>query len=158
MPIQLLEEQDEVPLFYSDIMPLLVDNDPSVGEDAFAWLGSIVPLASDVVNGRFTFESLTVSTANRLHFPAYDKFLKEIDKYVKYLQKQTTPKGVELADDEFILHVEGTSGTQRVVRHIGGTSWPGLHLPTMLCTLKLRESSLMKTRSKLTLQRILTTA
>lgn len=80
MPIQLLEEQDEVPLFYSDIMPLLVDNDPSVGEDAFAWLGSIVPLASDVVNGRFTFESLTVSTANRLHFPAYDKFLKEIDK------------------------------------------------------------------------------
>lgn len=125
MPIQLLEEQDEVPLFYSDIMPLLVDNDPSVGEDAFAWLGSIVPLASDVVNGRFTFESLTVSSANRLHFPAYDKFLKEIDKYVKYLQKQTTPKGVELADDEFILHVEGTSGTQRVVRHIGGTSWPG---------------------------------
>ncbi len=37
-----------------------------------------------------------------------------------------TPKGVELADDEFILHVEGTASSQRVVRHIGATSWPGL--------------------------------
>ena len=37
-----------------------------------------------------------------------------------------TPKGVELADNEFILHVEGTASSQRVVRHIGATSWPGL--------------------------------
>lgn len=45
---------------------------------------------------------------------------------IKHLQKQSMPKGVELADDEFILYVEGTATTQRVVRHIGGTSWPGL--------------------------------
>ena len=45
---------------------------------------------------------------------------------MKNLQKQSKPKGVELADDEFILHVEGTASTQRVIRHIGGTSWPGL--------------------------------
>lgn len=44
---------------------------------------------------------------------------------IKHLQKQATPKGVELADDEFILHVEGTASSQRVVRHIGKTSWPG---------------------------------
>lgn len=44
---------------------------------------------------------------------------------IKYLQKQTPPNGVELADDEFILHVDGTAKTQRVVRHIGETSWPG---------------------------------
>lgn len=44
---------------------------------------------------------------------------------MKHLQKQATPKGVELADDEYILHVEGTATTQRVVRHIEGTSWPG---------------------------------
>ncbi|KAK2982110.1 hypothetical protein RJ640_023392 [Escallonia rubra] len=102
-----------------------VDQDRSVGEDAFVWLGTLVPLVVDVVNGRFTFETLTASTANRLHFPAYDRFLKEIDRCIKHLQKQTTPKGVELADDEFILHVEGTASTQRVVRHIGGASWPG---------------------------------
>lgn len=36
------------------------------------------------------------------------------------------PKGVDLVDDELILHVEGTASTQRVVRHIGGKSWPGL--------------------------------
>lgn len=37
---------------------------------------------------------------------------------MKYLQKQTKPKGVDLADDEIILHVEGTMASQRVVRHI----------------------------------------
>ncbi|OIT38642.1 PREDICTED: uncharacterized protein LOC109239154 [Nicotiana attenuata] len=119
------QEQDDIPLFYSDVMPLLVDNEPSVGEDAFLWLGTLVHLVADIVNGRFTFETLTAATENRLHFPAYDLFLKEIEKCVKHLQKQTTPTGMEMADDEFILHVEGTATSQRVVRHIGGTSWPG---------------------------------
>jgi len=57
-----------------------VTNEPTVGEDAFVWLGSLVPLVADVANGRFTFESLTAPTGLRLHFPAYDMFLKEMDK------------------------------------------------------------------------------
>ncbi|GJT41345.1 hypothetical protein Tco_0941210 [Tanacetum coccineum] len=118
-------KQDEIPLFYSDIMPLLVNNKPSAGEHAFVWLGSLVPLVADFINGRFTFETLTASTENRMHFPAYDKFLQEIDKCVQHLQKQATPKNVEMADDEFILHVEGTATSQRVIRHIGKQSWPG---------------------------------
>ncbi|KAL2553908.1 Plant protein of unknown function [Forsythia ovata] len=119
------QEQDDIPLFYSDLMPLLVDHESSVGEEAYVWLATLVPLVADVVNGRFTFETLTAPTANLLHFPAYDQFLKEINKCIKHLQKQEPPTGVTLADDEFILHVEGTAGSQRVVRHIGGTSWPG---------------------------------
>ncbi|KAJ9131874.1 hypothetical protein P3X46_034779 [Hevea brasiliensis] len=125
IPPKVAQEEDEIPLFYSDVMPLLVNDEPSVGEDAFVWLAALVPFAADVVNGRFTFETLTAPTGNRLFFPAYDKFLKEIAKCIKHLQKQTKPKGVELADDEFILHVEGTASSQRIVRHIGGTSWPG---------------------------------
>ncbi|KAL6005158.1 hypothetical protein ACLOJK_005720 [Asimina triloba] len=117
--------QDDIPLFYSDLMPLLVNEEKSVGEEALVWLGSLVPLVADITNAQFSFEALTASTANRLHFPAYDKFLREIDMYVKFLQKQAIPKGAQLADDEFILHVEGTATTQRVIRHIGGTSWPG---------------------------------
>ncbi|KAI3512055.1 hypothetical protein L1887_19219 [Cichorium endivia] len=120
-----INEQDDIPLFYSDLMPLLVDNGPSVGDDAFLWLSSLVPLVADFVNGRFTFETLTISTANRLHFPAYDRFIKEIDKCVKHLQNLATPKNATMADDEFILHVEGTASSQRVIRHIGGQSWPG---------------------------------
>ncbi|KAJ8492566.1 hypothetical protein OPV22_014287 [Ensete ventricosum] len=116
---------DDIPLFYSDIMPLLVNEESSVGEDAFVWFASLIPLVADVVNARFSFETLTAPTASQLHFPAYDRFLKEIDKCVKYLQKQETPTGVELSENEFILHVEGTSKTHRVVRHIGATSWPG---------------------------------
>ncbi|KAK4282102.1 hypothetical protein QN277_013517 [Acacia crassicarpa] len=119
------EERDEIPLFYSDIMPLLVSNEPNVGEDAFVWLASLFPLIADVANGRFTFGTLTATTGHRLHFPAYDFFLKEIDRCIRHLQKQATPNGIELAEDEFILHVEGTANSQRVVRHIGATSWPG---------------------------------
>ncbi|KAF2565245.1 hypothetical protein F2Q68_00027191 [Brassica cretica] len=106
-------------------MPLLADHEPSVGEDAFVYLASIIPLHVDVINGRYTFETLTAPTGHQLHFPAYDMFVKEILKCMKHLQKQAKPKGVELADDEIILHVEGTMASQRVVRHIKETSWPG---------------------------------
>ncbi|KAG6511244.1 hypothetical protein ZIOFF_029301 [Zingiber officinale] len=44
---------------------------------------------------------------------------------IEYLEKQETPTGVEFSKNEFILHVEGTSWTHRVVRHIRTTSWPG---------------------------------
>ncbi|KAL7596059.1 hypothetical protein Lser_V15G28586 [Lactuca serriola] len=124
-PANSSNKQDDIPLFYSDIMPLLVNNKPNVGEDAFVWLGSLVPLVADFINGKFTFETLTSSTQNRLHYPAYDKFLQEIAKCVQHLQKQATPRNVEMADDEFILHVEGTATSQRVIRHIGKQSWPG---------------------------------
>ncbi|CAL4920852.1 unnamed protein product [Urochloa decumbens] len=116
---------DETSLFYSDIMPLLVNEEPTVGEEAYVWFGSVFPLACDVVNARFTFEALTATTANRLHYPAYDRFLKEMDKSFKFLQNLPTPTGIEFAEDEFILHMEGTAGTQRVVKHIGTSSWPG---------------------------------
>ncbi|CAN1352382.1 hypothetical protein LINPERPRIM_LOCUS42786 [Linum perenne] len=125
IPTKVTGETDEIPLFYTDIMPLLVDDQPSVGEDAVVWLATLVPLVVDFVNARFTFETLTSATAHRLFYPSYHKFLKEIDQSIKNLQKQAKPKGVELADEEFILHVDGTATSQRVVRHIGGTSWPG---------------------------------
>ncbi|CDY66822.1 BnaC08g49250D, partial [Brassica napus] len=112
-------EQDDISLFYSYIMPLYV------GEDAFVYLASLIPLPADIINGRYTFETLTAPTGHQLHFPAYDMFVKEIHKCMKYLQKQTKTRGVDLADDEIILHVEGTMASQRVVRHIKETSWPG---------------------------------
>ncbi|KAK3150526.1 hypothetical protein QOZ80_3AG0234270 [Eleusine coracana subsp. coracana] len=116
---------DDTSLFYSDIMPLLVNEEPTIGEDAYVWFGSVFPLACDLVNARFTFEALTTTTASRLHYPAYDRFLKEMDKSFKSLQNLPTPTGIDFAEDEFILHMEGTAGTQRVVRHIGTSSWPG---------------------------------
>lgn len=57
-----------------------VDHESSVGEEAYVWLATFLPLVADVINGRFTFETLTAPTANQLHFPAYDQFLKEINK------------------------------------------------------------------------------
>lgn len=57
-----------------------VDHEDSASEEAFVWLATLVPLIGDVVNGRFTFETLTASSGHQLHFPAYDRFMKEIDK------------------------------------------------------------------------------
>ncbi|KAH0684478.1 hypothetical protein KY289_022230 [Solanum tuberosum] len=122
---EMTKEQDDIPLFYSDLLLYLVDHKPSVGEHAFLWLATLVNLVGDFVNGRCTFETLTAPTENRMHFPAYNIFLKEIIKCIKHLEKQATPTSVEMRDDEFIIHVEGTASSQRIVRHIGGTSWPG---------------------------------
>jgi hypothetical protein len=58
-------------------------------------MASLVPVVADPVNARFTFETLTAPTGYRLHFPAYDKFLKEIDKYViQPLFSSTSFKGL----------------------------------------------------------------
>ncbi|KAM7260708.1 hypothetical protein ACFE04_011381 [Oxalis oulophora] len=113
-PLIVAAENEDVSRVYSDIMPLLVKNEPGIGEDSFIWFG--FPLIADFVNASFTFEMLTAPTGNRMFFPANEKFLKEI---------HMAAKGVEFADDEFILCVDGTALTQRLVRHIGGTSWPG---------------------------------
>ncbi|KAF2306895.1 hypothetical protein GH714_022391 [Hevea brasiliensis] len=103
IPPKVAQEEDEIPLFYSDVMPLLVNDEPSVGEDAFVWLAALVPFAADVVNGRFTFETLTAPTGNRLFFPAYDKFLKEIAKYEHTVKPTATgPWGAPLFDKAII--------------------------------------------------------
>lgn len=57
-----------------------INDEASVGEEAYVWLGSLVPLVADVVNARFTFQTLTAPTDYRLYFPAYDKLLREIHK------------------------------------------------------------------------------
>ncbi|VFR01770.1 unnamed protein product [Cuscuta campestris] len=119
---------EEVTLSLEELIRKLiveVDEEPSVGEDAFVWLATLIPVTADVVNARFTFETLTASSGSTLHYPAHNVFLKQIDKCLRHLQKQAKPTGIELAENEFILHVEGTATSQRVVRHIGGTSWPG---------------------------------
>ncbi|XP_010319420.1 uncharacterized protein [Solanum lycopersicum] len=144
------KEQDDIPLFYSDLLPFLVDHKPSVGEHAFLWLATLVNLVGDFVNGRCTFETLTAPTENRLHFPAYNIFLKETIKCIKHLQKQATPTGVEMRDDEFIIHVEGTASSQRIVRHIGGTSWPG-RLTLTNYALYFEESGVISYKDALTL-------
>jgi hypothetical protein len=58
-----------------------VNEGPTVGEEAYVWFGPVFPLACDLVNARFTFEALAATTAGRLHYPAYDRFLKEMDRY-----------------------------------------------------------------------------
>jgi len=82
MPSEIASKLDdeESSLFYSDLMPMLVDVESSVGVDAFARLAPAVPLVADVVTANFQFETLTASTGGRLPFPLYDKFVKELEK------------------------------------------------------------------------------
>eukprot|EP01018_Ginkgo_biloba_P039505 Gb_15960 [translate_table: standard] len=122
------EEDDEASLFYSDLMPMLVDVESSVGVEAFTRLGPAVPIIADVVSANFQFETLTAATGGRLPFPVYDKYLKELDKSIQYLKAQMTSSlssTLNLVKGETVIYIDGTGTTQRVVRHIGGTSWPG---------------------------------
>lgn len=57
-----------------------VDNEQNVGEDAFVWLATLLPVIADVVNAHFTFETLTATSGSKLHYPAYKMFLNQIEK------------------------------------------------------------------------------
>ncbi|GLJ10079.1 hypothetical protein SUGI_0121570 [Cryptomeria japonica] len=118
------EAEDESSLFYSDLMPMLVDVESSVGEAAFIRLGPAMPLVADVVSAHFQFQTLTASTAGRLPFPLYHNYLNQLHKGMKLVKSQSNTS-LDLAEKERVLHIDGTATTQRVVRHIGGTSWPG---------------------------------
>lgn len=83
-----------------------------------------MPLVADVVSAHFQFQTLTASTAGRLPFPLYHNYLNQLHKGMK-LVKIESNTSLDLGEKERVLHIDGTAKTQRVVRHIGGTSWPG---------------------------------
>ncbi|KAF0914615.1 hypothetical protein E2562_030681 [Oryza meyeriana var. granulata] len=49
---------DETSLFYSDIMPLLVNEEPTVGEDTYVWFGSVRDEAREVTIANAAIEGM----------------------------------------------------------------------------------------------------
>lgn len=59
-----------------------IDVETTVGQDAFARLAPVIPLAADTISVYQQFDALTMATGGRLPFPTFEKYLQEMDKYV----------------------------------------------------------------------------
>ncbi len=59
---------------------LQVDEDMSVGVEAFSRIASAVPLIAYVIISENLFEVLTKSTGGRLRYSIYDKYLSGLDR------------------------------------------------------------------------------
>lgn len=60
---------------------LQIDEDATVGLDAFSRIAPAVPIISNVIISENLFEVLTTSTDGRLQFSSYDKYLLGLERY-----------------------------------------------------------------------------
>ncbi|XP_031375157.1 uncharacterized protein LOC116189581 isoform X2 [Punica granatum] len=105
-----------------------MDEDVSVGVEAFSRVAPAVPLIANVVVSENLFEVLTASTGGRLHFFVYDKYITGLERAIKRLKAQTESSllsASRLSKGEQILEVDGTVTTQPVLEHVGMSTWPG---------------------------------
>ncbi|TKY50667.1 hypothetical protein E2542_SST22171 [Spatholobus suberectus] len=122
-------DEDEASLFYSSStnMALQVDDKKTVGPEAFSRIAPVCVPIADVITTHNLFHALTSTSAHRLHFLVYDKYIRYLDKVIKN-SKNVMPASVgnlKLAEEEIVLDVDGTIPTQPVLQHVGIAAWPG---------------------------------
>ncbi|XP_042501868.1 uncharacterized protein LOC122079449 isoform X2 [Macadamia integrifolia] len=109
--------------------PLLtVDEESTVGREAFSRITPAIPAISDVVTCNNLFEVLAASTGGRLHFSVYEKYLNGLERAIKKLKTQSESSllsAFRSSNGEKILEVDGTVTTQPVLQHVGISTWPG---------------------------------
>ncbi|KAG7599859.1 hypothetical protein ISN44_As06g040260 [Arabidopsis suecica] len=117
----------EVPSAASQSL-LSVDEDPTVGLEAFSRIAPAVPVIADVIICENLFGMLTsASNSVRLQFYVYDKYLYGLERAIKKMKSQSESSllsGVR-SKGEKILEIDGTVTTQPVLEHIGISTWPG---------------------------------
>ncbi|KAK7357948.1 hypothetical protein VNO80_17245 [Phaseolus coccineus] len=122
-------DEDDSSLFYSSStnMALQVDDKKTVGQEAFSRIAPVCVSVADVVTVHNLFYALTSTSAHRLHFLVYDKYLRFLDKVIKNSKNVTSASigNLQLADEEIVLDIDGTIPTQPVLQHIGIAAWPG---------------------------------
>ncbi|GMI76561.1 hypothetical protein like AT1G48840 [Hibiscus trionum] len=105
-----------------------LDDDLSVGMEAFSRIAPAVPIIANVIICENLFEVLTISTGGRLHFSVYDKYLNGLERAIKKMKSQSDSSllsAVRSSRGEKILEVDGTVTTQPVLEHVGISAWPG---------------------------------
>lgn len=109
--------------------PLLtVDEDATVGLEAFSRIAPAVPIIANVVISKNLFQVLTASTGDRLQYSIYEKYLIGLERAIKKLKNQSDSSLLsELRSDrrEKIIELDGTVTTQPVLQHLGISTWPG---------------------------------
>ncbi|XP_057480598.1 uncharacterized protein LOC130767673 isoform X1 [Actinidia eriantha] len=109
--------------------PLLnMDEDVTVGVEAFSRIAPAVPIIANVVIADNLFEVLTASTGGRLQFSVYEKYLSGLERAIRKLKTQSESSllaTLRSAIGEKILEVDGTVTSQPVLQHVGISTWPG---------------------------------
>ncbi|KAJ8773085.1 hypothetical protein K2173_028262 [Erythroxylum novogranatense] len=109
--------------------PLLnVDDELTVGIEAFSRIAPAVPVIANVVISENLFEVLTMSTGSRLQFSIYDKYLGGLESAIRRMTTQSDSSllsAIRSSRREKILEVDGTVTTQPVLEHVGISTWPG---------------------------------
>ncbi|XP_057951907.1 uncharacterized protein LOC131146351 isoform X2 [Malania oleifera] len=109
--------------------PLLtVDEDATVGIEAFSRIAPAVPVIANVIISDNLFEMLTASTGGRLYFSVYEKYLTALERAIKKFRTQSELPllaSLRSSSREKILEVDGTVTTQPVLQHVGISTWPG---------------------------------
>ncbi|KAH1234177.1 hypothetical protein AAZX31_09G166300 [Glycine max] len=113
----------------ADSQPLTnVDEDISVGLEAFCRIAPSIPIIANVIISENLFEVLSSSTDGRLQFPIYDKYLTGLERAVRKMKSNSESSllaAVRSSKGEKILEVDGTVTTQPVLEHVGISTWPG---------------------------------
>ncbi|KAM7267127.1 hypothetical protein ACFE04_009293 [Oxalis oulophora] len=107
---------------------LNLDEDTSVGVEAFSRIAPAVPIIANVIICGNLFEVLTRSTGDRLQFSVYDKYLSGLERSIKKMKSQSDSSllaSFRSSRGEKILEVDGTVTTQPVLEHVGMSTWPG---------------------------------
>nr|XP_048330885.1 uncharacterized protein LOC107418779 isoform X1 [Ziziphus jujuba var. spinosa] len=105
-----------------------VDEDITVGVEAFCRIAPAVPIIANVIISENLFEVLVTSTGGRLHFFIYDKYLSVLERAIRKMKNQSESSllsYVRPSRGEKILEVDGTVTTQPVLEHVGISTWPG---------------------------------
>lgn len=113
----------------SSSQPLLnIDEDATVGVEAFSRIAPAVPIISNVIISENLFVVLTSSAGARLQFSIYDKYLSALEKVIRKMKNLSESSLLQFersSREEKILEVDGTVTTQPVLEHVGISTWPG---------------------------------
>ncbi|XP_039163570.1 uncharacterized protein LOC104421683 isoform X2 [Eucalyptus grandis] len=106
----------------------MVDENVSVGAEAFSRIAPAIPIIANVIICKNLFEVLSTSTGGRLKFPIYDKFLSALERALRRLKSQTASSrlsAVRSLRGEQVLEVGGKIASQPILEHVGRSTWPG---------------------------------
>ncbi|KAJ1405715.1 hypothetical protein SESBI_25628 [Sesbania bispinosa] len=118
----------ETPAAASQPLINKVDEDVSVGLEAFCRIAPAIPIIANVIISEHLFEVLSSSTGGRLQFPIYDKYLSGLERAIRKMKSNSESSllsAMRSSRGEKILELDGTVTTQPVLEHVGISTWPG---------------------------------
>ncbi|KAL1318525.1 uncharacterized protein LOC107644290 isoform X1 [Arachis ipaensis] len=118
----------EAPATASQPLTNKVEEEMSVGLEAFCRIAPAIPIIANVIISENLFEVLSSSTGGRLQFPIYDKYLGGLERAIRKMKSNSESSllsAIRSSRGEKILEIDGTVTTQPVLEHLGVSAWPG---------------------------------